>query len=205
MRERFSTGSGRLEAFSDGVIAVIITIMVLDLRPPHGVDLASLHEIVPTLAAYVISFIFVGIYWNNHHHLFLAAGRIDGRVMWANLHFLFWLSLAPFVTAWVGQNPSAAVPTALYCLVLFCDGIVYVLLRRSLMAVMGQDAAFSKALQVDIKGRISVGCYIVAIGFAFVYPPISDALVFAVAMMWFIPDGRLEPVIIERAETTPQV
>ena len=198
MRSRFSTESDRLEAFSDGVIAVIITIMVLEFKPPHGTDLGSLHAVLPTLAAYVLSFVYVGIYWNNHHHMLRATKGIDGRAMWANLHLLFWLSLVPFTTSWLGENPSAAVPTALYALVLFLTAIAYTLLQASLLAVNGPDTAFAKAVTIDIKGKISPLLYVCAVGFAFVSPPISDILFVVVAVMWFVPDRRFEPAIAGR-------
>jgi uncharacterized membrane protein len=198
----FSTEGGRLEAFSDGVIAVIITIMVLDLRPPHGTNLAELHTILPTLAAYVLSFIFVGIYWNNHHHMLRAAGGIDGRVMWANLHLLFWLSLVPFATSWLGENPTAAVPTALYAFFLLMDSFAYTLLQMALVAVNGRDTAFARALATDVKGRASLVLNVLAIGLAFVSTYISDAILILVAVMWFVPDRRLEPVIAS-AERSP--
>ncbi len=199
MRARFSTEASRLEAFSDGVIAVIITIMVLELRPPHGTDVQSLHAIVPTLAAYALSFVFVGIYWNNHHHMLRASNGIDGRVMWANLHFLFWLSLAPFATSWLGENPLAAVPTALYGLGLFLDAIAYTILQTALIAVNGPDSAFAKAVKADFKGMISPVLYVCAIGLAFVSPIVSDLIYIVVAIIWFVPDRRFEPVIADRS------
>jgi uncharacterized membrane protein len=198
VRARFSTEAGRLEALSDGVIAVIITIMVLELKPPHGTDLGSLHEIVPTLGAYALSFVFVGIYWNNHHHMLRATSGIDGRVMWANLHLLFWLSLAPFTTSWLGENPTASVPTALYGLGLFLDAIAYTLLQMALVAVNGPDSPFARAVKVDFKGMISPVLYVCGIGFAFVSPIVSDLLYVAVAIIWFVPDRRFEPVIADR-------
>jgi uncharacterized membrane protein len=194
----FSTESGRLEAFSDGVIAVIITIMVLELKAPLGTDLTSLASIVPTFAAYALSFVFVGIYWNNHHHMLRAAGAIDGRVMWANLHFLFWLSLAPFATSWLGEHPFSAVPTALYGFGLLMDAIAYTLLQSALVAVTGPDTAFARAIKIDLKGKISPVLYLCGIGFAFVLPIVSYALFVIVAVMWFVPDRRLEPVIADR-------
>jgi uncharacterized membrane protein len=197
-RASFSTESGRLEAFSDGVIAVIITIMVLELKPPHGTDLKSLETILPTFAAYVLSFVFVGIYWNNHHHMLRASSGIDGRSMWANLHLLFWLSLAPFATSWLGQNPAAAVPTALYGCGLLMDSIAYALLQRSLLAVNGPDSAFAKAVKADLKGKLSTLFYVCAIGLAFFSTIVSDLLFAVVAVMWFAPDRRFEPAIAGR-------
>lgn len=195
---RFSTESGRLEAFSDGVMAVIITIMVLDLRPPRGTDLSSLHEILPTLAAYILSFIFVGIYWNNHHHLLRAASGVNGGVMWANLHLLFWLSLVPFVTAWLGRNPHAAVPTACYGTVLLFNAIAFALLQSALTKVDGGDAALAKAIKADFKGKISPVIYVCAIGAAFFSTIASDLLFVVVAAIWIVPDRRFERVISER-------
>jgi uncharacterized membrane protein len=194
----FSTDSDRLEAFSDGVIAVIITIMVLELKPPHGTDLQSLQSILPTFAAYVLSFVFVGIYWNNHHHMLRATSGIDGRSMWANLHLLFWLSLAPFTTNWLGENPTAAVPTALYGVGLLMDAVAYTLLQTALVAVNGADSTFAKAVSSDLKGKISPVLYVCAIGFAFVSPIISDVLYVIVAIIWFVPDTRFEPIIASR-------
>jgi uncharacterized membrane protein len=195
MKAPFSTDGGRLEAFSDGVIAVIITIMVLDLHPPHGIELASLRSIVPTLAAYVLSFVFVGIYWNNHHHMLRAAHGIDGRVMWANLHLLFWLSLVPFTTAWLGENPTAAVPTALYAFVLTMDAVAYTLLQTALIAVNGRDTPFARAVATDWKGKLSLVLTVCAIGAAFVSTLVTDLLLVVVPVMWIVPDRRLEPVI----------
>jgi uncharacterized membrane protein len=198
VKTSFSTEAGRLEAFSDGVIAVIITIMVLDLKAPVGTDFKSLHAIVPTLATYVVSFIFIGIYWNNHHHMLRASAGIDGRSMWANLHLLFWLSLAPFTTSWLGANPTAAVPTALYGFGLLMDALAYTLLQYTLLAVNGRDTLFAKAIAVDRKGKVSALIYVCAIGFAFVAPIISDVLFVIVAVIWFVPDRRFEPAIASR-------
>ena len=202
MTTRFATDSDRLEAFSDGVMAVIITIMVLDLKPPHLSDLASLRPVLPTFAAYVLSFIFIGIYWNNHHHMLRATSGVDGRSMWANLHLLFWLSLAPFTTAWLGEHPTAAVPTAVYGLVLFLDAIAYTLLQNALLAVNGRDSAFAQAVKTDLKGKLSPVIYVCAIGLAFVSPWISDALFVLVAAMWIVPDRRFEPVIAGARDNT---
>ena len=155
--------------------------------------------IIPTLATYVLSFIFVGIYWNNHHHMLRATSGIDGRTMWANLHLLFWLSLVPFTTSWLGENPSAPVPTALYGLVLLLNAISYTLLQNALVAVNGSGTAFAKAVYTDLKGKLSPVLYACAIGFAFVSPIISDALFVIVAVVWFVPDRRFEPVIAARS------
>jgi uncharacterized membrane protein len=197
---RFSTDSDRVEAFSDGVMAVIITVMVLKLKPPHLTTLESLRPVLPTFAAYALSFVFIGIYWNNHHHMLRASSGVDGRSMWANLHLLFWLSLAPFTTAWLGEHPTATVPTALYGLVLFLDAITYTLLQTALLAVNGRDSAFAQAVKTDLKGKLSPVLYICAIGFAFVAPAISDVLFVAVAVVGIVPDRRFEPVIATRRE-----
>jgi uncharacterized membrane protein len=192
---RFLTETGRLEAFSDGVLAVIITIMVLELRPPEGTDLRSLLPVLPAVATYALSFIFIGIYWNNHHHMLRASRGMDGRAMWANLHLLFWLSLVPFSTAWLGRNPSAVGPTVLYSVILLLDAVAYSLLQRALLEVNGPDAPFAKAVAIDIKGMASIVLYIVAIAGAFVSTLLSDALLVAVAIMWIVPDRRFEPLI----------
>jgi uncharacterized membrane protein len=199
-KPRFSTESGRLEAFSDGVIAVIITIMVLELRPPDGTGLGSLHALIPTLSAYVLSFVFIGIYWNNHHHMLRASDGIDGRVMWANLHLLFWLSLVPFTTAWLGRNAFAPVPTALYGFVLLMDAIAFTILQAALVQVNGAGGAFAKAVDVDVKGKVSIAVYIGAIAISFLSTIAADALFVAVAILWIVPDRRFEPVIAERSD-----
>ena len=196
----FSTETGRVEAFSDGVVAVIITIMVLDLKPPVSTNLRGLEAIFPTFAAYVLSFVFVGIYWNNHHHMLRASSGVDGRAMWANLHLLFWLSLAPFTTAWLGANPSAPIPTALYASVLLLDAIAYALLQRALLAVNGPESEFARALSSDAKGIASIVLYLAAIGLAFVSPIVADVIVVGVAIMWFVPDRRFEKAISTRSE-----
>lgn len=192
---RFSTETGRVEAFSDGVFAVIITIMVLELRPPPHTDLRSLWETLPSIATYALSFVFIGIYWNNHHHMLRASRGVDGRAMWANLNLLFWLSLVPFSTAWLGRNPLAVGPTTLYSTIFLLDGVAYWLLQRTLMAVNGAEAPFSKALAIDVKGNVSLGLYVIAIGASFVYPVVADAILVTVAIMWLVPDRRLEPLI----------
>ncbi len=198
MTARFSTEAGRLEGFSDGVIAVIITIMVLDLRAPQGTDLRSLLPIMPTLAVYAMSFVFVGSYWNNHHHMLRASRGIDGRSMWANLHLLFWLSLAPFTTSWLGAHPTAAVPTALYAGGLLLDACAYALLKTALVAVNGPDSAFAKAAASDSKDKIAPAICLFAIGAAFVSTLVSDVVFVIVAVMWIVPDRRFEPAIAAR-------
>jgi uncharacterized membrane protein len=194
---RFATDPGRLEAFSDGVMAVIITIMVLELKPPQGTNLEALHATLPTFLAYSLSFIYVGIYWNNHHHMLRAVKGIDGRVMWFNLALLFCLSLVPFTTSWLGENPSATIPTMLYGVVLLCCGLTFALLQFALIALNGRDGALAQAVATDVKGKGSVVVYLAAIGLAFVSPFISDALYLAVAVSWFIPDRRMERAILE--------
>ncbi|MBV8221912.1 MAG: DUF1211 domain-containing protein, partial [Candidatus Eremiobacteraeota bacterium] len=192
---RFFTESDRVEAFSDGVIAVIITIMVLELRPPESTTLSALVQIWPTFAAYALSFIFVGIYWNNHHHMMRATRGVDGRAMWANLNLLFWLSLVPFTTAWLGRNPSATWPTVLYAVVLLLDAIAYTLLVRALLRVNGDESPFAQAVQGDVKGYLSLAMYVVALVCAFFSTIVSDVIFVAVAVMWFVPDRRFEPLI----------
>lgn len=185
-------GKGRLEAFSDGVIAVIITIMVLGLRTPRGQDLAALASLGPSVLTYVLSFVFVGIYWVNHHHLLHATQRIDGRVLWANLHLLLWLSLVPFTTGWVGEHPTAAVPTAMYGVVFLMAGVAWLLLQAALVRRNGPDSLLAHAVGRDLKGKTSALLYAAAIGLAFVNTWIADALYVLVALIWFVPDRRIE-------------
>jgi uncharacterized membrane protein len=185
-------GKGRLEAFSDGVIAVIITIMVLELKVPHGTDLNALLPLLPVFLSYVLSFIYVGIYWNNHHHMLQVVQHINGRALWANLHLLFWLSLVPFVTGWVNENHFAPVPVALYGVVLLMAGVSYYLLERVLIAHHGRDSALARALGKDLKGLFSVAIYVVAIALTLFNAWLSLALYVFVAIMWFIPDPRVE-------------
>jgi len=185
-------GKGRLEAFSDGVIAVIITIMVLEMKVPRGADLAALMPLAPVFLSYVLSFIYVGIYWNNHHHMLHAVQHVSGRVLWANLHLLFWLSLVPFVTGWASEDLLAALPVALYGVVLFMAGVSYYLLARVLVAYHGKDSSLAHEIGKDYKGLTSLFIYALAIGLAFVYTWFSCALYILVAVMWFIPDRRIE-------------
>jgi uncharacterized membrane protein len=185
-------GKGRLEAFSDGVLAIIITIMVLELKVPHEASLDALKELWPVILSYVLSFVYVGIYWNNHHHLLHAAARVNGRILWANMHLLFWLSLIPFVTGWMGENHFAAVPVAFYGVVLLCAAIAYYLLERALVAYHGNDSTLNKALGRDIKGKLSPLFYGAAIGLAFVNVGFACAIYLAVALMWLVPDLRIE-------------
>ncbi len=185
-------GKGRLEAFSDGVIAIIITIMVLELKIPHETTLAALGELLPVFLSYVLSFVYIGIYWNNHHHLFHATRSINGRVLWANLHLLFWLSLVPFVTAWMGENHLATIPVALYGVVMDVSGLSYYILSRVLIAHLGEDSELAQAVGRDNKGILSLIIYTTGIVLAFVNTWIAFALYVIVALMWFIPDPRIE-------------
>ncbi len=185
----------RLEAFSDGVIAVIITIMVLELKVPHGEGLAALAPLLPVLAAYVLSFVYVGIYWNNHHHMMHAVKQINGSILWANLHLLFWLSLVPFFTGWLAENHYAPTPVAAYGFVLLMAGLAYYLLSQCLVHSHGADSPLARAVGRDRKGIISVVVYAVAIACSFFNEWISMALYVAVAMMWFVPDRRIEKVL----------
>ena len=186
---------GRLEAFSDGVIAILITIMVLELRVPHGTDLAALHELAPIFLIYVLSFIFLGIYWNNHHHLFQAAKRVNGQILWANLHLLFWLSLVPFVTGWMGENNFARLPVALYGVVLWMAGLAYYFLTRSLVSLHGTNSVIATALGRRIKEIGSLVLYAAAVVFAFIDTRISLGIYALVALWWLIPDPRIEKTI----------
>ncbi len=191
-------GKERLAAFSDGVIAIIITIMVLEMKVPHGADLVSLRPLIPVFLSYVLSFIFIGIYWNNHHHLLQAVQRVNGRILWANLHLLFWLSLTPFVTSWMGENRFAAWPVALYGAVLLFAGFAYLLLTRALISYHGKDSALATALGRDFKGKVSLVFYAVAIPLSFVNSWLACALYVLVAVIWLIPDRRIEKALAER-------
>ena len=182
----------RLNAFSDGVIAIIITIMVLELKVPHGSDLASLSPVLPVFLVYVLSFIIVGIYWNNHHHLLYLTDRITGGVLWANLHLLFWLSLMPFVTAWMGENHFAPLPTALYGAVLLCAAVAYYVLEQVIIRNQGANSRLAAAVGSDRKGIISLVLYAAAVPLAFVHQIISDVLYALVALVWLVPDSRIE-------------
>jgi uncharacterized membrane protein len=190
---------GRLEAFSDGVVAIIITIMVLELRPPHAADAAALAPLIPKFLSYVLSFVFLGIYWNNHHHLLQAARQVDGRILWANMHLLFWLSLIPFATAFMGENHFASLPVALYGVVLLLAGVAYFILARALVRRHGEDSTLAKALGRDFKTRVSIGSYTVAIPVAFANPWIACATYVLVAAIWLIPDRRIEDALSERS------
>ncbi|HEY1408317.1 MAG TPA: TMEM175 family protein [Promineifilum sp.] len=187
--------NGRMEAFSDGVLAIIITIMVLELSPPEVASLSALRPLIPKFLSYVLSFLYVGIYWNNHHHLFQVVERVSGGVLWANLHLLFWLSLFPFVTAWIGESGFLAWPLALYGLVLLMAAVAYYILTRALLAVHGPDSGLAKALGRDIKGRGSILLYAVSISLAFFIPWATGLLYWLAAMIWLIPDRRMEAVL----------
>jgi uncharacterized membrane protein len=187
----------RLTAFSDGVIAIIITIMVLELKVPHGTDWAALGGVAPVFLSYVLSFVYVAIYWNNHHHLLPTARRVDGLILWANNHLLFWLSLIPFATGWLGENQLAPLPTALYGVSLLMPAIAYYLLQKAIGRRQGAESVLAKALGSDIKGRISPLLYVAAIVTAFLSPWASIALYTLVALMWLVPDRRIERAIRE--------
>lgn len=186
---------GRLEAFSDGVIAIIITIMVLELKVPHGNDLAALRPLIPVFLSYILSFIYVGIYWNNHHHLLQVVRLVNGRILWANLHLLFWLSLIPFVTGWMGENNFAALPVALYGMVLLFAASAYFILTQSLVYHHGKDSPIAIAVGKDLKGKVSMIVYAIAILLAFVSSWLACALYILVAIMWLIPDRRIERIL----------
>jgi uncharacterized membrane protein len=190
----------RLEAFSDGVLAIIITIMVLELKVPHAVELAALKPVLPVLLSYVLSFIYLGIYWNNHHHLFQATEQVSGGILWANLHLLFWLSLFPFTTAWMGENHLASIPTAIYGFVLLMAAIAYYILQRTIIAKEGRESLLAQAVGRDWKGKLSPLFYLAAIPLAFVSPWIAGGLYVFVALVWLIPDPRIEREIEKREE-----
>lgn len=183
---------GRLEAFSDGVLAVIITIMVLEMKSPHGAEPAALRPIIPVFMSYVLSFVYIGIYWNNHHHLLHATQRVNGKTLWANLHLLFWLSLVPFTTAWMGENHFAAWPVAIYGMVLLLAGFAYYILSRVLIKIHGENSILATSLGRDRKTKLSIAIYAIAIPWAFVQPWVSGACYVIVAIAWLIPDRRIE-------------
>ncbi len=183
---------GRLEAFSDGVIAILITIMVLELKIPHGGEMRALMPVVPVFLTYVLSYVYLGIYWNNHHHMLQATTRINGKILWANLHLLFWLSLVPFVTGWMGENHFAAAPTAVYGAVLLAAAIAYYLLQGAIIEDQGQGSKLAAAVGKDLKGKLSPVLYGLAIPLAFVREWIADAIYVSVALLWLVPDRRIE-------------
>ena len=192
----------RLEAFTDGVVAIIITIMVLEIRVPHGADLASLQADIPVLIAYVLSYVNVGIFWNNHHHMLHVTERVDGKVLWANLGLLFWLSLVPFVIRWIDEAGFTALPTAAYGIVLACAGFSYNILQRQIIAVNGHDSRLAVALGNDFKGKLSLMLYLSAIALAFVRPWIAIGIYVTVAVMWLVPDTRIESLVKKVKETS---
>ncbi len=187
----------RLEAFSDGVIAIIITIMVLELKVPHGTELADLQPLLPVFLSYVLSFVNVGIYWNNHHHMLHTVKQVNGAILWANLHLLFWLSLMPFVTGWMGENHFAPVPVALFALVLLMSSVAYALLQRQIVCLHGTESTLAHAVGHDLKGKLATGAYLVSIPLCFVSTALAGGIIVAVALMWLIPDRRIEKVIAE--------
>ncbi|HQR01797.1 MAG TPA: TMEM175 family protein [Ferruginibacter sp.] len=185
-------GKGRLEAFSDWVLAIIITIMVLEMKVPHGSNLDALQPLLPVFISYVLSFIYIGIYWNNHHHLLQAVNRVSGSALWANVHLLFWLSLVPFATAWMGENHFSLWPFVLYGFILFMAGIAYYILAHCLTGIHGRDSELARALGKDVKGILSVVLYLIGIGLAFINPWLGFSIYSVVAAIWFIPDSRIE-------------
>lgn len=192
-------GKTRLEAFSDGVLAIIITIMVLEMKVPHGTNLDALRPLWPVFLSYALSFVNIGIYWNNHHHMFHLCHRVEGGVMWANLHLLFWLSLFPFVTGWMGENHFAPVPTALYGLISLLAAMAYWILQQRIVRREGSDSLLARAVGRDVKGKISPILYLTAIPLAFVHQAIAGALYVLVALIWLIPDRRIERVAVTDA------
>ena len=193
-------GKSRLEAFSDGVIAIIITIMVLELKVPHGETLSDLTSSTPVFLSYVLSFVNVGIYWNNHHHMLHAATRVTGAVLWANLYLLFWLSLFPFTTAWMGENHFAAAPTAIYGVVLLMAGVAYVILQATIISAQGADSLLRRAVGMDWKGKASAVAYMVAVAAAYARPSVAQAIYGLVAMLWLVPDRRIERTLAANGE-----
>jgi TMEM175 potassium channel family protein len=188
----------RIEAFSDGVMAIIITIMVLEMKVPHGTELATLKPILPVFLSYVLSFVYVGIYWNNHHHMLYSTRRISGGILWANLHLLFWLSLFPFATGWMGENHLASTPTAIYGFVLLMAAIAYWVLQRAIIVHQGRESLLASAIGSDWKGKLSPALYLAAIPLSFVSPWIASSLYVFVALVWLIPDRRIERVLANR-------
>ena len=191
-------GKNRLETFSDGVLAIIITIMVLELKAPHSADLSALRPLLPVFLSYLLSFVYLAIYWNNHHHMLHSVERVSGAVLWANLHLLFWLSLVPFVTAWMGENHFASAPTALYGLVLIMAGVAYLILQRTIIATQGNDSLLAVAMGRDVKGKLSPVLYLIAVIATTIRPWFAWSIYVAVALMWLIPDRRIERTLAER-------
>jgi uncharacterized membrane protein len=195
-------GTGRVEAFSDGVVAIIITIMVLEMKAPHETSVAALRPLLPVFLSYILSYIYIGIYWSNHHHMFNASERVNGAVLWANLHLLFWLSLIPFVTAWMGENHFTSVPIALYGLVLLMAALAYTILLRVLLAAQGPKSLLKTAIGDDLKGKLSLVLYLIAIASAFLIPWIAGALYVTVALVWLVPDSRIERALSREPKQT---
>lgn len=185
----------RLEAFSDGVLAIIITIMVLEIKVPEGAEFSSLQKLFPIFISYVFSFIYIGIYWNNHHHMLQSTTRVNGKILWANLHMLFWLSLIPFATGWMGENHFAKTTLTLYGVILFMAGMAYSILQNAIIAGQGKNSLLKKAVGKDYKGKASVIFYLIAIAFSFYNEWISGAIYILVALMWLVPDSRIEKMI----------
>ena len=194
-------GKGRLEAFSDGVIAIIITVMVLELKVPHGETLSDLASSTPVFLSYVLSYVNVGIYWNNHHHMLHAATKVTGAVLWANLHLLFWLSLFPFTTAWMGDNHFAATPTAVYGVVLLMAGVAYVILQAAIIKAQGADSLLRRAVGGDWKGKASALAYVVAVAAAYARPWVAQTIYVMVALLWLVPDRRIERTLSSAGES----
>jgi uncharacterized membrane protein len=194
--------TGRMEAFSDGVLAIIITIMVLELKVPHGADVGALWPLLPVFLSYILSFIYLGIYWNNHHHMLQVTASVSGAILWANLHLLFWLSLVPFVTGWMGENNFAPAATALYGVILLIASFAYWLLQRTIIADQGRNSVLAKAVGRDLKGKLSPVLYAIAIPSAFVHQWIAGGLYVLVALLWLIPDRRIERALATRGSST---
>src|ERR1700730_4173205 len=194
--------TGRMEAFSDGVVAIIITIMVLELKVPHGADVGALWPLLPVFLSYILSFIYLGIYWNNHHHMLQVTASVSGAILWANLHLLFWLSLVPFVTGWMGENNFAPAATALYGVILLIASFAYWLLQRTIIVDQGRNSVLAKAVGRDLKGKLSPLLYTIAIPSAFVHQWIAGGLYVLVALLWLIPDRRIERALATRGSST---
>lgn len=190
-------GKGRLEAFSDGVLAIIITIMVLEMKVPHSDSLEELKKLLPVFISYILSFVYIGIYWNNHHHLMHVTNKINGKIMWANSHLLFWLSLMPFASGWMGENHFTTLPAALFGIILLMAGVAYYILSQCLIKFHGKNSTLAKAVGNDVKGIISIVVYALGIGLAFYIPWISLALYSSVAVLWLVPDKRIEKKLVE--------
>jgi len=188
-------GKGRLEAFSDGVLAIIITIMVLEMKVPHGDSLASLKPLLPVFLSYILSFVYIGIYWNNHHHMLHVTRQVNGKALWANMHLLFWLSLVPFVTGWMGENNFAKLPVTVYGFVLMMAGVAYYILAHTLAGLHGKDSTLAVALGKDRKGILSVVLYAIGIGLCFINPWLGFFIYVCVAVIWFVPDRRIEKIL----------